>query len=97
MYTTFNPPGFKQMISTSLTAHLMRLHETVTKTKYDLYTDRSTTYPKFDPTGVQTHDIMDSTFSHVIETLGLTTESIEDSRPPGMGVYSAVHRNKHWI
>ena len=41
--------------------------------KYDL--DRNTICPKFDPTGVQTHDlqIIGSTF-HVPGTLALTTE-----------------------
>ena len=44
--------------------------------KYDLH--RSTSHPKYNPTGVRTHDLptMDSTF-HVPEMLTLTTE------PPG--------------
>ena len=33
--------------------------------------DRSTTHPKFDPTGVQTHDLQKSTL-HVTETPALT-------------------------
>ena len=42
--------------------------------KYNL--DRSTTHPKFDPTGIQTHDLQIMTVKafHVTETAALTTQ-----------------------
>ena len=44
--------------------------------------DRSTTHPKFDPTGVQTHDLQIMTVHHVTETPALTLSTGKEPMQP---------------